>query len=419
MKIFWSWQSDTPGNIGRHFIKETLEMAIRELKKEIEVDEPNRGLHLDHDRKGIPGSPDLASTILEKIKLSSVFIADVTPIGQTTGSKPLINSNVAIELGYALAYIGDRGLLMVLNESYGDRDALPFDLRHKAGPIIFSLKPGATKDERLKAQKSLAGDFKEAIRVCLEALPEKVKSEKPKHIEIESTVNSAVYFRNQELLAKRENEDHRTEVSFGVMSPLLYLRVIPEFAVPEMKRSEIRSIIYGIGINPLRGGIGRGASWEPNRFGGITFSEVENSNGEKIFTTSQVFTNREIWGIDATILQNGYIPSETLEKLYYRSTYHYLEVAVNKMGLKPPLIIEAGATNINNFNIAMPHNQRWGPIYDNEIILRQTLDNIETNKINRLILEIFNKFYDAAGRERPKNLYGFPMSNKPKDKNLP
>ena len=148
MKVFWSWQSDTHGNTGRHFIKETLEIAIKELKEEIEVDEPNRELHLDHDRKGVPGSPDLVNTILEKIRATSIFIADVTPVGQTANGKPLINSNVAIELGYALANIGDQGLLMVLNSYYGNRDSLPFDLKQKAGPIIFSLKPDASKAER-------------------------------------------------------------------------------------------------------------------------------------------------------------------------------------------------------------------------------------------------------------------------------
>ncbi len=133
MKVFWSWQSDTPGKIGRHFVRKTLETAIEELKEEIVVEEPDREIHLDHDRKGVSGSPDLANTILEKIKATSIFIADVTPVGKTPNGKALINPNVAIELGFALAHIGNQGLLMVLNSQYGDRETLPFDLKHKAG----------------------------------------------------------------------------------------------------------------------------------------------------------------------------------------------------------------------------------------------------------------------------------------------
>jgi hypothetical protein len=65
MKVFWSWQSDTPGKTGRHFVREALEEAIADLKVPPDVQEPTKqprreDLHLDHDRKGVPGSPDLA-----------------------------------------------------------------------------------------------------------------------------------------------------------------------------------------------------------------------------------------------------------------------------------------------------------------------------------------------------------------------
>jgi hypothetical protein len=149
MKVFWSWQSDSPGNIGRHFVRDTLEAAIKVLKEPSAVEEPSErdareSLHLDHDRKGISGSPDLAPTIFKKIDQASVFVADVTLVGETTigtgqsaenRTKKLINSNVAIEYGYALHSIGDAAILMIQNRHFGERDDLPFDLKHKAGPI--------------------------------------------------------------------------------------------------------------------------------------------------------------------------------------------------------------------------------------------------------------------------------------------
>jgi len=33
MKVFWSWQSDTPGKIGRHFVRDALQAAIERLKE--------------------------------------------------------------------------------------------------------------------------------------------------------------------------------------------------------------------------------------------------------------------------------------------------------------------------------------------------------------------------------------------------
>ena len=152
MKVFWSWQSDTPGKIGRHFVRDALGAAIKQLKETPEIEEPTErearsAMHLDHDRKGIPGSPDLARVILEKIEQSAVFVADVTSVAMTTTQtnetqrKKVIDPNVAIELGYALHALGDRALLMVMNEHYGSRADLPFDLQTKAGPILFNLAP--------------------------------------------------------------------------------------------------------------------------------------------------------------------------------------------------------------------------------------------------------------------------------------
>lgn len=60
MKVFWSWQSETPGKIGRHFVRDALLLAIEALKQAPDVEEPTaaatrEGLHLDHDRQGVSG----------------------------------------------------------------------------------------------------------------------------------------------------------------------------------------------------------------------------------------------------------------------------------------------------------------------------------------------------------------------------
>lgn len=152
MKVFWSWQSDTPGKIGRHFVRGALDAAIQQLKEASEIGEPTEretrsAMHLDQDRKGISGSPDLARVILEKIEAAAVFVADVTPVGlvpREKEPKKLINSNVAIELGYALHALTDRALLMVMNEHYGTRADLPFDLQTKGGQSCSCWPPMPT-----------------------------------------------------------------------------------------------------------------------------------------------------------------------------------------------------------------------------------------------------------------------------------
>jgi hypothetical protein len=62
MKSFGLGSPIPPGKIGRHFVRETLEEAIAELKQTPGVEEPTaqerrEDLHLEHDRKGVPGNP--------------------------------------------------------------------------------------------------------------------------------------------------------------------------------------------------------------------------------------------------------------------------------------------------------------------------------------------------------------------------
>jgi hypothetical protein len=154
MKIFWSWQFDTPGKTGRHFVWDVLADAIAVLKEPSDVEEPSEceareALHLEDDRKGVEGSPDLAPKIFKKIDQAAVFVADVTLVGERSISadspteappKKLINSNVAIEYGYALRALTDARVLMIQNVHYGGREELPFDLKHKAGPIQFRIR---------------------------------------------------------------------------------------------------------------------------------------------------------------------------------------------------------------------------------------------------------------------------------------
>jgi hypothetical protein len=72
MKVFWAWQADIDGKIARHLVREALEEAIDKLKQPRDIEEPpvesrRNDLHLDHDTKGLRGSPEVAHEIFKKI----------------------------------------------------------------------------------------------------------------------------------------------------------------------------------------------------------------------------------------------------------------------------------------------------------------------------------------------------------------
>ena len=409
MKIFWSWQSDTPGNIGRHFVREALETALKELNQELTIEESDR-LELDHDRKGVPGSPDLVSTILKKIEESNVFIADVTPVGKSAdNSRALLNPNVAIELGYALAKLGTEGLLMVLNSSFGDRESLPFDLRHKAGPIIFNLGANANREERTRVQRTLTQILKSALGDCLRQVEDRPSAT---HEEIPTGFSVAQYFKDGEVLAERDNMGG---LPLRYQSgPLLYLRVIAKRVMPRLRDSEIRDLVYGIKLAPLNANTRGGGHWGRNLYGGITYDFTRETNVGQIITSSQLFPNRELWGIDTTLFDESkqYFPCVEFAKTLDAGLRHYLHFAREKLKIESPIVVEAGISRVDGFKMAMD-NQTYGDrIYKRDIQSRQTLGSFDDSEVDRVLLAIFEDFFDAVGKRRPANFRNFPPIDK-------
>ena len=94
-KVFYSWQSDLPNATNRGFIQKALENATKVIRDDGSIQvEPV----VDRDTVGVPGAPDIASTILAKIEQSQVFVCDVSIINQGANSRPTPNPNVLIEL---------------------------------------------------------------------------------------------------------------------------------------------------------------------------------------------------------------------------------------------------------------------------------------------------------------------------------
>src|SRR5438876_9492524 len=95
--LFYSWQSDLPNATNRSLILDALERAAKRIRTDDSVTvEPV----LDRDTQNVPGAPDIAHTIFQKIEKAAAFVADVSIINAGIG-RPTPNPNVLIELGYA------------------------------------------------------------------------------------------------------------------------------------------------------------------------------------------------------------------------------------------------------------------------------------------------------------------------------
>ncbi|WP_061216388.1 TIR domain-containing protein [Leptospira santarosai] len=186
IKIFWSWQSDSPIDCNMKFIYKAIEKASKKLQKtSFQIFE------IDRDTKGISGSPKISETILSKIDETDIFIWDATLCYKKP--KPSPNPNVLFELGYALCAIGENRVIGIMNIANKlDGNALPFDLKNRRWPISYSLKKPRLleilkkfgpydfgfKKKKDEAQAKLITEIESAIKLCLES-PKQYKQNQP------------------------------------------------------------------------------------------------------------------------------------------------------------------------------------------------------------------------------------------------
>lgn len=395
MKVFWSWQADTEGKTGRHFVRDVLASALSELREELTVYE-RQEIQLDHDRLGLTGSPDLAPAIYAKIREATVFVADVTTVGSVTihgGTvKRMINNNVGIELGFAAGTLGDEAILMVQNSYYGGRDDLPFDLRGKAGPIEFSLPPGATRDEMETQAKVLRQRFKAALRLFL-PLPPAVETAPLERRRWQST---PLQFEGSERLDVLRSEGKPSRhVRFDAERGI-YLRFMPRLSLAEPLTSarclEIAESQHLALLYPdMRPGQ---AARNPQ---GAAVYRLRSPEGKNAAAATQLFHSGEIWAVtEAFFGSDTFLAGQLLEPLV-RVLRSFHETSVHKLGgVATPIGIEIGAVGLSGLHCDLGLDRIVGPYFEDWIRVEATLQWTDFDPEREAIAQ---KFIDRTVEE--------------------
>ena len=154
-KIFYSWQSDLPGNKTRNFIRDCIDEAI-DLAEESEAIEAER----DEATKDTTGSPNIVTTLFSKIDDCDLFIADVSLCftSDTKENKKSPNPNVLLELGYAVRILGWERVICLCNTDFGD--AYPFDIAHNR-ITGYSLEGKKEKEVRNYVRKIIFANIRD------------------------------------------------------------------------------------------------------------------------------------------------------------------------------------------------------------------------------------------------------------------
>ncbi|PQM26741.1 hypothetical protein CVO77_17215 [Sphingopyxis lindanitolerans] len=146
VRIFYSWQSDSPSETNHNGIRNALRKAMRQLKPQY----PDLTLILDEATRETSGSFNIATEIIEKLGRADIVIADITSVTSPRAKRPCPNPNVSYELGYAVGQVGWNRIILLFNTALakfpGD---LPFDFnQNRASP--YALKEGASPTDREK-----------------------------------------------------------------------------------------------------------------------------------------------------------------------------------------------------------------------------------------------------------------------------
>lgn len=164
IRIFYSWQSDSNPASNKNFIRKALSKVAGKIEKNNLYTIKN-----DEATRDVPGSPPIPLTIMEKINVADIFIADVTTIGKSyNGKRMLPNPNVVFEFGYAVATLGWGRIVLLFNESSEKLEDLPFDYdRNRVTRYTASISPSE------KEMADLIGHLETAVRTIIEHNPKR------------------------------------------------------------------------------------------------------------------------------------------------------------------------------------------------------------------------------------------------------
>ncbi len=187
-----------------------------------------------------------------------------------------------------------------------------------------------------------------------------------KYVPQKSTTDPALYFdKAEELIAEGP---FGSEVSFVVPDGgKAYLRLYPTVAVPQIETElGAKSLAAGGNLQPM--GKVSGYSTVRNIFGLIVYDHPRDG---KLYHFTQLFLSREIWGVDAQILNADYlhqrqkewgqpplswIANGYIEEYFASALQNYLSFAQTHLKLPVPLRVEAGLTGIKGYPIAVDNN---------------------------------------------------------------
>jgi len=416
--IFYSWQSDVDTKANRSFIRKAVEKSIAAVIKDYDIASADRP-QVVSDTQGEQGLAPIVDTIFGKIRNAKVVVLDVTltgsseaqalsqPEGAQHKAKRTLNSNVAIELGYAHAVHGYEPLLCIMNSFFGDPTDLPFDLQHCRWPIQYHLDPDADPQVKSKVLDKLVAELKPILSGYVgrwSGANQPFQRYKP------NSEKGAFWTTGHSILHRKDpsNFEAETAMRYRKRQSRLYLRMWPptelgtSFAERESDFRRTDPVLLCAEDSSI--------SYGQNRFGWIKFS----NNSADILNLTQCFYEGEIWGVSSSLLYErkgiSLLDATELEKRLRSSFRSFCRFAVDSLGYKETINFEVGLANAESTKLYIEHqgkNRLGAPIFDSvSDIGRWPVERVD--QCEHALLPFFEKIFQKSGENRPLGFNGFP-----------
>ncbi|TNE64880.1 MAG: hypothetical protein EP336_13815 [Rhodobacteraceae bacterium] len=402
MKVFYSWQMDAPRKVNKDFILEALKMALSDLEGEIEpAEREGKPFKLDHDTKDVLGSPPIREIIFEKISKADVIVCDVSLVAQGKEDKKHINSNVGIELGYAIGARGYEVVLSVMNAAHGDFNGLPFDLRDRRAPVSYKLLEGASKDEIATCKRQLVSELKAILREY--ALKRRQSADaRPLFVAQESSFVPTAFWEFDKPLV----ENMRTGTPYYCQTKrLISVRILPHTSQTPLSILECQERVRN--LPPFYVG---SYDFNANRWGAVSFTYEHNSH--YVIGAAQIFKSREIWSFSTDIiwqsrrgdadLADWFVSHEEIMKYLPDAIENAISTAQEIIAGDFDLLLTAADLDKVFVKTGLVGRAEKKQIFENSVEFRTQVGTVYDSQ--KIAFEFAKKIYAAAGVDLPNRI---------------
>lgn len=427
MKVFWSWQADLDRRLHQYLVRDALRDACDQLAQDSEIDGPIRP-EVDHDTLGMEGTPDIVTGILRKIENASAFVADMTPIGQTIPAellpgtpedelppvKHLQNPNVMSELGYADHAVGQTNIILVANRTrYPGAEALPFDWRHRRGPVLYTLADNATAAERRHVRQELATQFATYLAPILARAAARLPPPPPLLTQRPSEGDPAVWVGAEDGVTFNESLIHDERKTARLEDgPRIYVRLAVDGWTSQTRQAVTHRMDQGDIKLSVRTGYGSSGSNGDGGFAASGIRTIDDATYGARGITQWFSASGEIWGVDTTTFGKekegpGWHFSYQVPFAHLARFVREAIAGLRSFNAQGRIEIELGAAGLLASSLPGEYRSHRTPALADRVSVRDNAEDWTAQRRNALLLRFWNELMDAYGQRPAPDLDAF------------